>query len=312
MAVVDPSAPAGAGGRLVAWLRQRTLAGLAVRRYNQEVLAVARGGNFDLVWCDKAQLLNAGTIRALRAVSRQVVHYSSDLPSAVRGEAGWRLFRDAVPDYDAVIAPSDGHDAEYRHLGARRILHMPFGYEPAQHFPPPAGDVVEARHAVCFIGTPYGERAGFLRALQRDHGIRVSVFGDLWGRVLTPTEYREWGVQPGRYGDAYRETIWASKICLGFVTHEMAHGEARRWSEIAACGGFLLAERTTHSERSFVADREAVFFGDVMECAAAIRRYLDAPEARARIARAGWARVTGRRSNDVLMGEMLGALDAGG
>lgn len=304
---------AEAGGRLARWLRWRTLIGPVVARLNRELLARARRERFDLIWFDKAQLVSPRTLRLLAKTGATLVHYSSDLPSRVRGDVGLRMLRRAVPDYHAVVVPSAGHEPEYRALGARRILRMPFGYDPEQHFPEQAQrDDDQRDHDVCFIGTPYENRAEFLLVLVRDYGIRIKVFGDLWDRYLDAGERALLQVEPGRYGDDYREAIWSSRLCLGFVTHAMAHGSARRWTEITACGGFLLAERTPEASDWFEADCEAVFFSDVAECAAAIHRYLPDAPARERIARAGRERVAGRLDNDSLLAGVLNRLSGDG
>ena len=69
--------------------------------------------------------------------------------------------------------------------------------------------------------------------------------------------------------------------------------------EIAACGGFLLAERTQGHMDRFVEDEEAVFFTGYDELVQKIRRYLDDEPARARIAAAGHKRcITSGYDND--------------
>jgi spore maturation protein CgeB len=90
--------------------------------------------------------------------------------------------------------------------------------------------------------------------------------------------------------DDYREGIWKSKINLSFITHSNQDEFVHKSFEIAACGGFLLAERSAGHAARFVEDVEAVFFTGIDECAAKIRRYLPDEAARARIAAAGCER----------------------
>ena len=89
------------------------------------------------------------------------------------------------------------------------------------------------------------------------------------------------------YDAAYREGIWRSRINLSFLTHGNQDEYAHKSFEIAACGGFLLAERSAGHRERFGEDEEAVFFSDKEECAAKIRKYLDDEPARRRIAEAG-------------------------
>ncbi|MEO6982634.1 MAG: glycosyltransferase, partial [Edaphobacter sp.] len=60
--------------------------------------------------------------------------------------------------------------------------------------------------------------------------------------------------------------------------------------EIAACGGFLLAERSQGHMQRFREDEEAVFFTTLDELVQKIRRYLPDEPARQRIAAAGTLR----------------------
>lgn len=304
--VFDFSTYLARGGRVARWLRWRTLMGEAVNRLNSDLLGLVQQLKPSLVWLDKAQMVRPATIRAIKALGVTSVHYSSDLPVGTRGDPGWRGFRAAVSEYDYLLMPSEGHFATYQGLGARKLLQMPFGYDPLQHYP--ALEDRRPHHDVVFIGTPYEDRAVFLLGLVERHGIKVKVYGDLWPRELSSQQLQSLNWQPGCYGDAYREAIWSGRICLGMVTHAMAHGSARRWTEIAACGGFLLAERTEEAEQWFEAGVEAEFFSDVDECAAYIQHYLDAEEERLRIAKAGYQRVFERMSNDHLLSTVLNQL----
>ena len=92
------------------------------------------------------------------------------------------------------------------------------------------------------------------------------------------------------YLDRYREAIWRSKINLSFLTWSNHDEFVHKSFEIAACGGFLLAERSDGHLQRFHEDEEAVFFTGREELAAKIRRYLPDESARARIAAAGRAR----------------------
>jgi spore maturation protein CgeB len=166
-------------------------------------------------------------------------------------------------------------------------------FEPSVHFPPPAGWSDQDRtREVSFIGTPYDERPQFLTDLWRKHGLPVVISGPrIWRRKLdTAALVALYPEADELYDAAYREGVWRSKINLSFLTHGNQDEYAHKSFEIAACGGFLLAERSAgHSER-FREDEEAVFFSDIEECAEKIRRYLNDEPARARIAAAGQRR----------------------
>ena len=92
------------------------------------------------------------------------------------------------------------------------------------------------------------------------------------------------------YNEEYRSAIWRSKINLSFLTHSNADEFVHKSFEIAACGGFLLAERTPGHLERFLEGEEAVFFNGYDELIAQVRRYLPDEAVRNRIALAGQRR----------------------
>jgi spore maturation protein CgeB len=108
------------------------------------------------------------------------------------------------------------------------------------------------------------------------------------------------------YETEYREAIWRSKINLSFLTKSNQDEYTHKSFEIAACGGFLLAERCAGHSLKFKEDEEAVFFSDTEELIAKIRRYLPDEAARTRIAAAGQARaLRDGYYNDVQVGRIV-------
>jgi spore maturation protein CgeB len=189
-------------------------------------------------------------------------------------------------------------------------MRIRFTYEPSVHFPPPEGWSDRNRtREVSFIGTPYDDRADTLTRLWREGlPLTISGSGPHWLRAL-PTDAFAATFRDGELKTAaYREAIWKSKINLAFVTKANLDGVAHKSFEIAACGAFLLAERTPEHLACFREDEEAVFFSDVEECAAKVRRYLPDEAARSRIAEAGRARaVASGYDNDSMMRSVLAA-----
>lgn len=289
--VLDTDEYTGTGSRIARWLRYRTLIGPTIRRFNRRLAALAEAGNFDLIWLDKPVYVWPETVRALRRTGAFAVSYNPDNPYGSRRDLGWRLFLKCLPEFDLHVVPRPSNVSEYRDAGAAQVLVMPFSFEPAQQFPPPAGwSDADRSFDVGFVGTPYDDRADFIRELWRRHHIMARIRGPRWEHALTADEQKLFCEGGAVYGDGYREAIWRTKINLGFVTRANRDTYAHRWFEITGCGGFLLAERTEDGLQTFDDRKEAVFFNGVDECAELIRRYLPDVEARMRIARAGHAR----------------------
>jgi len=259
-------------------------------RFNRDLLEAAEKARPDVVWGDKLLLVRPATLEKLRALGCTVVNYSIDNPFGRRGDPGWKLYMRCIPHYDLHVVQRDRNIVDYKERGARDVLKIQTAYEQTLHYPPPAGwSDRERTRGVSFIGSPYDDRPEFLLRVKREFKVAVAVNGTrrLWEKRMRAEDLAELWAGDEVYGDEYREAIWRSKINLSFLTHSNEDEFAHKSFEIAACGGFLLAERSRgHAER-FVEDEEAVFFDGVEECAAKIQRYLGDEAARERIAAAG-------------------------
>ncbi len=289
-------------------VQHRAQAGLGVWRLNRAVLAAARAGQVNVAWCDKVLGLWPETLRELRSMGVVTVDYVNDNPFGPRQDPGWRLFLKSLPEYDLHAVPRLSSVTDFQQHGARKVMRILFSYEPTVHFAPPAGWTDRNRdRMVSFIGTPYDERGRFLTGLLRA-GTPLDISGSRshWQAALEEDVFAATFRIGELKGEAYREAIWRSRVNLSFVTHGNVDDVAHKSFEIAACGGFLLAERTEEHLACFREDKEAVFFSDQEECLAKIRRYLPDENARASIAAAGQRRaVASGYDNDSVMRAVL-------
>ncbi len=268
-------------------------AGPGVQRLNGDLLRIAEAEKPEVFWADKLLWLQPGTIDKLRSIGIYTLSYMIDNAFGPRRDPGFRLYMKCIPHYDLHVVQRDKNVTDYRERGARDVIKIQTAYEPTIHFPPPKGwsDAHRDRD-VSFIGTPYDQRASFLTRLWKEFGLSVTVCGGLvWKKALGPEAtagiYRSNGEL---FRDEYREGIWRSKINLSFITHSNCDEFVHKSFEIAGCGGFLLAERSDGHMQRFREDEEAVFFSDIEECVAKIRKYLPDEASRTRIATAGCAR----------------------
>jgi hypothetical protein len=269
----------------------RLQAGPWVARLNRDVLRLAEREKPDVFWADKVLALRPRTLDRLRAMGIATVSYMIDNAFGPRRDPGWRLYMKCIPHFDLHATQRDQNVLDYKARGARDVIKIQTAYEPTIHFPPPPGWGEEQRtRGVSFIGTPYDQRAQFLTRLWQD-GVPAVVSGDKqWRERMEPEALAALYTGGELYQQAYREAIWASKINLSFLTHSNQDEFVHKSFEIAACGGFLLAERSPGHMERFVEDEEAVFFSSYEECLEKIRRYLPDVAARERIAAAGHRR----------------------
>jgi len=308
VAVLDWSEYAGLSG-IGGKLQFRMQAGPGVARLNRAVLQAVEREQANVLLCDKVLSLQPATLRILRQSGVVTVDYVNDNPFGPRRDPGWRLFRQAIPEYHLHAVPRRSSVADFREHGAREVIEIRFTYEPTVHFaPPPQHDSAERARNVSFIGTPYDNRGDFLTRLWRA-GAPVDISGSRphWQAALPADAFAAVFRVGELKGAAYREAIWRSRINLAFVTHGNRDEVAHKSFEITACGGFLLAERTPEHLACFREDEEAVFFSDFDECRAKIERYLNDEPARAAIAAAGQRRAqSSGYDNDSVLRRLLG------
>ena len=289
-------------------VQHRLQVGPGVLRFNRDVLASAKRERVHVALFDKALHLQPRTLRQLRAMGVLSVDFVIDNPFGPRRDPGWRLYRKTIPEFDLTGVQREVSLADYLQAGAREVVRIRTSYEPTMHYPPPTGwSDAERDRQVSFIGTPYDDRGAFLTRLWRS-GVPVDVSGSRphWQAALPPDAFAAIFRVGELKGAAYREAIWRSRINLAFVTRSNADTIAHKAFEIAACGGFLLAERTDEHRQLFREDKEAVFFSSFEECRAKIEHYLPDGQARAVIAAAGQRRAQASGyDNDSVLRKLL-------
>jgi len=300
------------GMRITRSIRYRTAIGPTVERLNRDVIQAAMEFEPALIWFDKAKYTHSETVARLRAAGIFTVHQNDDNPFQPESERGSRNILNALPEYDLHLLPRRISLEQYRNAGARDVYWFVPAYEPSLHYPPPPGWSDADRDIdVVFVGHPYGKRPGYVLTLWEKYGIRIKVWGDeRWGRrwPLAKLPPRARHLYQGSFlpTASYRETLWRSRIVLGFVNNTNKDEFSGRSFEIPACGAFLLVEDTQGHRDMYKDGEEVVLFNSVDDCAQKIQRYLGDEEARTRIARAGYERAvasgysTDARVNGVL------------
>jgi spore maturation protein CgeB len=156
-------------------------------------------------------------------------------------------------------------------------------------------------HDVSFVGSMYGDRAKWIAAL-RASGIEVSCFGHGTENGV---------VSAGEIPEIFR----TSRISLNFSGAGQATagpGNRRqikaRTFEVPGAGGFLLTEAAPGLDRYFSISREIATFETLSQLVEKVRYYLDRPDERDAIARAGHARTMAEHTYERRISEILDKL----
>jgi hypothetical protein len=259
-------------------------------RDQARLVAAARRVDWDVIWLEKAMTIGGTTIKAVRGVCPRalIVGFSPDDMNARHNQS--EQFLQALPLYDWFITTKSYNVAELRQLGCPNCLFIGNGFDPHAFRPLVVGPAEAERLGgdVGFIGSYERERAGMMLQLAT-LGFKVRIWGDGWQKMTQRHRNLRLEFRP-LYGDDFAKACASFKINLGFLRKINRDQQTTRSVEIPACGGFMLAERTAEHLQLYAEGEEAEFFDSLEELAAKIAHYLEAHEARLRIARAGLAR----------------------
>jgi spore maturation protein CgeB len=263
---------------------------------NRGLFDAAREFEPDIAWIEKGNMIRPGTLKALKKMrpGLRLAAYSDDDMYLAHNRsshytAGLRI-------YDCVFTTkaANTESAELVSLGARRVVLVDKAFDPRQHHPVSLSE--SDRHAyscdVGFIGSYESERGAALNFLAAN-GVSVRVWGNGWRDMPAPHPNLRLELEPVVNTNAapnYTKCISATRINLGFLRKLNRDLHSDRSVEIPACGGFMLAERTTDHLRLFEEGREAAYFESPDELLTKVRHYLANDAERRMIAASGLGR----------------------
>ncbi|MBW7905782.1 MAG: glycosyltransferase [Phycisphaerae bacterium] len=300
--------------------RQASFVGRAVRKLfgpvdwagvNRAARRAAQRERFDVLWVDAGRTIGAGTLRCFKRHSPDtlLVHYNPDDPFGGLSH-DWGRFMPALPLFDVHLVPRIVNLADYRAAGARRVVQVvPFwGFSPSVHRPVEVEPAERQRlhAAVGFVGMAEEQRARSLARLA-EAGVGVKIWGDGWETWKKRLNARFELAGPSQWGDPYARILSCTDISVAFLRKANRDLHTSRSIEIPACGGFMLAERSSEHAQLFEEGREAAYFGDDDELIEKVRYYLAHADERQRIAAAGHARCLAEYGNTRLMERLLSA-----
>lgn len=217
-----------------------------------------------------------------------VTSYTNDDPFGPRGQAWfWRLFKQTLPHYHSHHVYRDLNIADYKACGADCVGILRSYYIPEIHYFEDNDTQTHSKYPIVFIGHGEPNRIEVISVLA-NAGLPVAIFGpkSTWqniNKLCNGIRFYHGGLDP----TAYRQVISNSAICLGFLSRVNRDNYTRRYFEIPACRGFLLAERTDFALSLFTEGKEVEYFTESIEAVEKCRTYLNNITLRHTIAESG-------------------------
>ena len=263
---------------------------------NRNLLEAARAFEPDIAWIEKGNMIRPRTLRALKKIrpGLRLAAYSDDDMYLSHNRS--RYYTAGLRLYDCVFTTkaATAEPAELESLGARHVVLVDKAFDPRQHHPVSLSESDRRAFAcdVGFVGSYEDERGAALEFLAAN-GVSVRVWGNGWRAMPDPHPNLRLELEPVVNTEAapnYSKCISATRINLGFLRKLNRDLHSDRSVEIPACGGFMLAERTTDHLRLFEEGKEAAYFASPDELLTKVRHYLANDDERRAIAAAGLER----------------------
>ncbi|MBR2456238.1 MAG: glycosyltransferase [Bacteroidaceae bacterium] len=257
-------------------------------RENARIKEQISKNKYDIVWIDKGVTIDASTLAFIKEKSPDTIiaSYSPDNMALRHNQS--QQYLECIPFYDFIFTNKSYILDEMKSLGAKRIYFVNNSYEAQFHYPHTLTqeEIFRLGGDVGFVGSWEEERCRSILYLA-NHGIKVKVFGDEKWKKYNNYSPNLTIITGGLFSEDYSKALQAFKISLCFLRKMNDDLQTTRTVEIPACGGFMLAERTTEHQNMFVEGKEADFFSSDEELLEKCKYYLSHDKERRDIAKAG-------------------------
>lgn len=272
-----------------------------VREYNREILAKFQVFQPDIVLVYKGAFVYPETLELMKKQGIPLVNFFPDVSFRAHGA----LLPKTLPLYHHIFTTKTFGITDLKsQLGISSASFIPHGFDPDIHRPIAQSLIPEEFFCeVSFIGTYSPKKESLLASIvEKLPDVKLKIWGEQWHKstraLLKPF------IQ-GRQilGDLYAAAISASSINLGFLSEKVSGASSgdlitSRTFHIPASGGFMLHERNDQSITYYKEDEEAAFFDDEVELVLKIKKFLNQPELREKIRKAGCQRALNEHSLD--------------
>ncbi len=282
-------------------------------RIGKPLIKVAQEFRPDVVLVLKGEIFHPDLISEVKRVTgASLVTWWQDDPFALERQHGWTKAAACLPIYDCVGIFDRRYMDQLKDRGVRKSIFLPCAADPALFHPQKFGEKERRACAavVSFVGVYFDLRGVVVNELLDEPGFRV--WGPGWEWFFTNHFGNKkpmcWG------GDVLRpeqiSKVYSSSSININVHHPQSQlaGLNNRAFEIPAAGGFQLMDHVQGMEELLEPGREVAVYKTPKEVPELVRRYLQAPEERLRIARAGHERVLAQHTYRHRMSTVLNSL----
>jgi hypothetical protein len=273
---------------------------------NEQILEKISSKDYDMIWIDKPVTIKPSTIKKIKTVQPRCIIVAYMIDDFMNPYHHSRLLLKSLPLYDYFIVNRQQNIPELKKYGCKNPLCYFMSYDNKYHYPRiiTESDKVRLGGKIGFIGFYEKERAESICFLA-DHGLKIRVWGDGWEKLRNYSKNLI-AEGCGLYSEDYCKAIKCFDINLCFLRKKSRDNHTTRSTEIPACGGFMLAERTDEHLELFEEGKEAAFFSSNEELLEKCKYYLTHEEERKQMALAGTKRCcTSGYSNEEIIKQML-------
>jgi len=271
--------PAKELARWPAWrvrLVRRTLERPILALYSRRLLRRLVAERADLVWVGKGAWALPWLWREFKRQSpaAELVCYNADNPLVTYSRGGNRPWVTAsIPCFDLYVTYNQQLLDPLRQAGARRVLRLPFAWDPVLH---PVLQVSEAERQqyacdVVFVGNGDSTRERWLDDIlqaRQGSGWRLAIYGS-W-RNCRSGLVRESIRGAALYGVEMVKAVRSAKVALNILRKQNEGSHNMRTFEIPGCGGIMVSQESPEQQEFFPGGEAAVYFNDAPDAAAKI------------------------------------------
>jgi len=273
---------------------------------NKNIIAHVNEKKYDVLWIEKGNDIRPSTLSYVKKKNPniKILSISEDDMYASHSHSLW--YRFGISKYDTVFTTKLFNLKELIFFGAKRTVLFMDSYIDEIHKPIKLSksDIDKFSADVSAIGAYEYERAQTLLFLAKN-GIKVTVWGSNW--QLYKKKHKNLIIKNlYLFNETYSKAINASKINLNFLRKINRDEITSRSIEIPACGGFMIAERTSRHKKIFREGVEAEYFSSNEELLKKVKFYLKNPIKRQKISSKGRPRcISQKLSNTEQMKQII-------